>query len=113
MDDKAHILSGFGREYLPVPLTCFGEYLQPSSWYPQLPCWCRSPAQSKRGLLSLWLANTSDQTYVEDVKDPEKVLLPSGDFVFIALRKYELDHCVPFTLLDDPHSDLHHGSTTG
>jgi hypothetical protein len=49
----------------------------------------------------------TDRTYVEDVKDPDKVLLPSCDLVLIAFGKDESIDRAPFTLLD--HLPLHLG----
>jgi hypothetical protein len=39
-----------------------------------------------------------NQTHVENLKDPSKVLLPSGDLVLIALRKDEPVDCISLTL---------------
>ena len=110
VDNKLHLLSYSGLKYLPVRPTYFDGYPLPSSWYLQLPCWCRSPAQSGRGLLSLRMSNGPDRTYVEDVENSEKVLLPSRYLLFVALREDESDHRISFTLLDDLLLDLRHGS---
>ena len=48
--------------------------------------------------------------HVEDVKDPDKVLLPSDNLVLISLREDESGDCVPFALLDDLPLDLRHSS---
>src|SRR5258708_38005023 len=100
MDGELHLQRCSGREHLPVPPTYFDAYPQPWSWCLQLPCWYRSPAQSERGQLSSRMPNGSNRTYVKDVKDPEKVLLPSRDLVLVALRDDEPDHCIPLPLLD-------------
>jgi hypothetical protein len=49
----------------------------------------------------------TNRTYVEDVKDPDKVLLPSCDLVLIAFGKDESIDRAPFTLLN--HLPLHLG----
>ena len=51
-----------------------------------------------------------NRTHVEDVKELDKVLLPSGDFVLISLRENESDEWVSFTLFDHLPLDLCHGS---
>jgi hypothetical protein len=43
----------------------------------------------------------ANRTHVEDVKDPDKVLLPSRDLLLVAFREDESRHCIPFTPLDD------------
>ena len=47
------------------------------------------------------MANRTNRTYVENVKDPNKVLLPGNDFVLVAFGEDESVERVPFTLLDD------------
>ena len=49
-------------------------------------------------------------TYVEDVKDLDKVLLPSGNLVLVSLREDKPEGCVPFTVLDDLPLDIRHSS---
>jgi hypothetical protein len=44
------------------------------------------------------------------MKDPDKVLLPSSDLVFIGFGEDESVERIPFTLLDDLPLDLGHGS---
>jgi hypothetical protein len=44
------------------------------------------------------------------VKDPDELLLPSGNLVLIALREKESGDRVAFTLLDDFPKDIRHGS---
>ena len=47
------------------------------------------------------MPNRTKQTHVEDVKDSDKVLLPSCNLLLVAFRKDESGHHIPFTLLDD------------
>ena len=51
-----------------------------------------------------------NKTHIEDVKDPDEVLLPSRNLLFIAFRENELDDRIPFTLLDDLPLDPRQGS---
>ena len=51
-----------------------------------------------------------DWTHIEDVKDPNKVILPSGDLVLIDLRMEHSGEHIPFFLLNDLPLDLGHGS---
>ena len=44
------------------------------------------------------------------MKDPDKVLFPSGNLVLITLRVDESEDGFPFTLLDDISMDLGQGS---
>jgi hypothetical protein len=55
-------------------------------------------------------AQKTERTYIEDVKDPDKILLPSRNLVFIALREDEPDYCTPFTMLRDLPLDPRQGS---
>ena len=59
------------------------------------------------------MPNRTDRTHVEDVKDSNKVLLPSRNFVFVTLRMDESGNRIPFTLLDDLPLDLGHGAAIG
>jgi hypothetical protein len=45
------------------------------------------------------------------VKNPDKVLLPSGNLVLIALCEDEPEYCTPFTPLRDLPLDPRQGST--
>ena len=47
---------------------------------------------------------------MKDLKDPDKVQLPSCDLILIALRVEESRHRSSFTLLDDLLLDHGHGS---
>jgi hypothetical protein len=51
-----------------------------------------------------------NRTHVEDVKDPDEVLIPSRDLVPIVLREDEPKEGIPFALLSDLPFDLCHGS---
>jgi hypothetical protein len=51
-----------------------------------------------------------NQTYVEDLKDPDKVLPPSRNLVLIALREDESGERIPFCLLGHLPLHLRHGS---
>jgi hypothetical protein len=93
MDGDLHLPSGFGQMNHSA---CFDAYLQPSFGYPQPSCWYRLPAQSKTELLSSRISNSTDQTHVEDVKDPEKFLIPSKNLVLITLREDEPEDYAPF-----------------
>src|SRR5258708_3697790 len=73
-------------------------YSQPLHGYPQLQCWYRLLAQSERVLLSSRMTNETDRTHIEDMKDPDKVLLPSSNLLLVALREDKSKHCIPFTL---------------
>ena len=62
--------------------------------------------------LSRWHVLTdilNNQVGVEDLKDPHKDLLPSSNFVLIALRGVVSGHCTRFTLVEDLTPDLGHG----
>ena len=52
-------------------------------------------------------------TYIEDVKDLEKVAPPSDDFALIALRIESSGSYVSLILLNDTPLDLGHGPTIG
>ena len=54
-----------------------------------------------KALLSFRVANVSGGTYVEDMKDPYKILFPRRNLALIALREDESMYRIPFTLLDD------------
>jgi hypothetical protein len=51
-----------------------------------------------------------DRTYIEDLKDPHKVLLPTRNLVFVVLGEDESEDCTPFTPLDDLPLHLHQSS---
>ena len=57
------------------------------------------------------MPNGSNRTYVENVKDSDKVLLPTGDLILVALREDESEERVSFTLLDDLPLDPSQGTT--
>jgi hypothetical protein len=50
------------------------------------------------------------RTHVEDLKDPDQVLLPSRNFVLIVLGEEESEDRIPFTPLDDLPLHLCQGS---
>ena len=50
---------------------------------------------------SLGVPDRTDCTHVKDVKNPDKVLLPSRNLLLVALREDEPGHGIPFALLDD------------
>jgi hypothetical protein len=64
-------------------------------------------------LLSLGIPNITDRTHIEDVKDPDKFLIPSNNLVLIALREEESEECASFAVLIDLPLHLGHGSTIG
>jgi hypothetical protein len=55
-------------------------------------------------------ARQTDRTHIEDVKNPEKVLLPSRNLILIALGEDESMESIPFALLDDLSLDSGHRS---
>ena len=52
-------------------------------------------------MVSSQIHRRTNQTHVEDLKDPDQILLPSGNLVFIVLREDESEESIPFTPLDD------------
>jgi hypothetical protein len=58
------------------------------------------------------MLNRTNRTHVEDVKDPDKVLLPSSNLLLITLRENKPDDSIPFTLLDDVPLDPRQGSAS-
>ena len=54
--------------------------------------------------------NETNQTHIEHVKNPDKVLLPTRNLVLITLRMDESGERIPFTLLNYLRLDLGHGS---
>jgi hypothetical protein len=52
----------------------------------------------------------AQRTHVKDVEDPDKVLIPGGNLVPIALREDEPEYCAPFTLFRDLPLDPCQGS---
>jgi hypothetical protein len=62
------------------------------------------------GLSSSRMPNGTNWAHIEYAKDPEKVLLPSGDLGFIAFRVDEPGERIPLALLDDLLLHLGHGS---
>ena len=53
--------------------------------------------------------NKVNWTHVEDLRDPDKVLLPGCDLALIVLDEDESGDCTPFPQLCDPPSDLGQG----
>ena len=53
------------------------------------------------GLLSSHIPNKTDRTYIEDVKNPDKVIPPSRDLVLICLRVEHLGDHIPLAQLND------------
>jgi hypothetical protein len=62
------------------------------------------------GAVGIANAQKNQQTHIEDVKDPDKVLLPSRNLVLIALREDESEYCMSFALLRDLPLDPRQGS---
>jgi hypothetical protein len=56
------------------------------------------------------MCNTTDRTYVEDVKKPDEVQPPSGNLVPITLRKNEPGDRVSFPLFHNLGLNFRHGS---
>ena len=52
------------------------------------------------------MPNGTDQTHVKDVKNPDKVLVPSSNLVLVAFGEDESVNGIPFTPLDDLPLDL-------
>lgn len=98
IDDKSHLPRGFGRKYLPVPLTRFDGRLQPSCGY-------RLQTRSERAAKPQ-KSNRTNRTHVEDVEDPDKVLVPTGNIVLVVFSAGKPRDRIPFTALDDPLFDL-------
>ena len=96
-----YLPSCFLQKYHPALSIRFDGYLQPSHEYPQPPRWYQSRVPSERMLLSLGVLNRIDCTHVKDVKDPDKILLPSRNLLLIALREDESGYYIPLALLDD------------
>ena len=61
-------------------------------------------------MLSPWTSYRINLTHGEDLKDPDKILLPSRNLVLIGLREDESENRVPFGLLDNLPLDLGDGS---
>ena len=57
------------------------------------------------------MLNRSSGTHPEDLKDPEKVLFPSGNLILNLLRNEEYGNHVSFSLLEYTPLDLCQGST--
>ena len=47
------------------------------------------------------MLNRTNYTHIKDVKNPDKVLLPSRDLLLVALREDESGHYTALALLDD------------
>ena len=60
--------------------------------------------------MSSQMHNITNRTHVEDVKHPEKVLLPSGNLVLVSLREDKSGECVSFASLDHLPLNLGYGS---
>ena len=54
--------------------------------------------------------NRTKRTHVEDVKDPDKVLLPRSNFILVTFGEDESVDRIPFTLFDDLPLDLDQSS---
>ena len=52
----------------------------------------------------------TDWTYIEDVKNPREILLPSRNLILIALRAEKSRDRISFALFDDLALDFGHGS---
>ena len=60
----------------------------------------------KSGPVNSRMVGKMNGTHIEDVKDPDEVLIPSRDLVFIALREGESGERVSFPPLGDLPLDL-------
>jgi hypothetical protein len=60
-------------------------------------------------MLSVGIPSRTNRTHVEDLKDPNQVLLPTRNLVLIVPGEDELEGCVPFTTLDDLLLHLYQG----
>jgi hypothetical protein len=58
----------------------------------------------------LRVPSRTDRTYIEDLKDPHKVLLPTRDLILVVLGEDESEDCTPLTPLDDLPLHLYQGS---
>lgn len=56
------------------------------------------------------VTNSITRTHIKDVKNPDKVLLPTGNLVLVTLREDKSGDCISLTLPDDLTLDLGHGS---
>ena len=56
------------------------------------------------------MANVTDRTYIEYVKDPDKVIPPNRNLVLIGLCVEDSGGYIAFTLLGDPPLNFGHGS---
>jgi hypothetical protein len=52
------------------------------------------------------MPNRTDRTYVEDLEDPEEVIPPNRNLVFIVLRVEKSGDWIPFALFDDLRLDF-------
>ena len=59
------------------------------------------------------MPKTTNRTHVENVKDPDKILIPSSNFVLIGFGEGESTYRIPFTMLDDLLLDLGQSSAIG
>jgi len=57
------------------------------------------------------MSNRTDWTYVEDMKDPIEVPLPSRNLIFDSWDVEEASGCILFALYDDLPLNLCHSST--
>jgi hypothetical protein len=117
MDGKSYLPSRFDWMYLPAPSALFDEYLQPLFGYPQpqfgyssSPCGCRLPAGSEREVVSSRISGIHNRTDIEDLKDSDKVLLPTRNLLLVVLGEDESEHSTPFTPLDQLSLHLYQGS---
>jgi hypothetical protein len=107
-NSKSHIPSGLYRKYLPAPSTPFGGYPRPSFGYPQplfrFPrpsCVYRLPTGSGGVMVSTKNPSGINRTHIEDLKDPNEILLPTRNLVLVVLGEDESEHSTPFTPLAD------------
>ena len=56
------------------------------------------------------MLNGTDGTHVEDMKNPDKVLFPSGNLVLVFLRKDESVNWTPLPMLGGHPLNLRHSS---
>jgi hypothetical protein len=52
-------------------------------------------------MLSSRIPSRTNETHVENLEDPDQVLLPSRALILVVLGEDESEDRIPFTLLDD------------
>jgi hypothetical protein len=60
-------------------------------------------------MLSSRIPRRTDRTHVEDLKDPDQILLPARNLVLVVLSENESEGRAPFTPLDDLPLHLYQG----